>query len=103
MRAESVRGHRCVIIGIGFGRAVTMLCAGKVGQLPGGLTTQPPTLIGRITVAPAVLLAVSGCCGDGTRRSEARRISAAGLCRWLVIRHTGGADEPDQELIRAHK
>jgi hypothetical protein len=87
-RAEPVRGHGCVIIGIGFESPVTMLPAGRDGRLP--------TLTGLIAVVPAVLLALNGCGWGGTRHIAARR-------RWLAFQRPGGADKPDQEFIGARE
>jgi len=61
LHAEPVRGHRCVITGIGSGNPATMLRAGRGGRLPGRLTRRPPALSGSIVVVLAVLLAVNGC------------------------------------------
>jgi hypothetical protein len=99
MGAETVRGHRCEIISIGFRCAVTMLRAGRGSRLPSRLPRRPPILSGRIAVASAVLLAVNG--WGGARRSPGRRISAAVRSRWLAFQRPGGADELDQEFIGA--
>lgn len=97
MRAEPVRGDRCEITGIGFMRVVTMLRADKRGWLP----RRPPVLSGRIAVGPVVLLGVNSYGCGGMRRGSVPRVFAALLRRWLVFRCPGGADEPDQEFIRA--
>ena len=100
---EPVRGHRCAIVGRGFLRPITTLRAGRIGQLPGWLTRRPPTPSGRIVVAPAVLLAASDGGWGGTRPGAASRTLAAMLRRWLVFQRPAGADEPDQEFIRAYE